>query len=469
MSSLVPSVVRRVLACAALALTFLVLATAGSASAAPILDLETLDGPTAIEMMDKGELTSVELTQAYIDRILALNQQGPGLNAVAQFNKEALKEAQKTDELRAEGKTLGPAMGLPILLKDLIDVKGMYTSAGNFSLRDSYPATDSGVAKKLRESGVVILGKLGLSEFAHYFANEPSGFSNLTGQVINAVDADQGPGGSSSGSGASGAAALSMLTIGTSTGGSITSPSGAQGLIGLTPTLGLVPGYGIAPIAASQDTAGPMERTMADAALNLTATAGPDPLNDYSGIWGPGVDDDYIVPPLPDPIPDYLSALDLKYVKGKRIGYTNTTPETFEAKQILEDAGAILVSRPNISGGSTPPSIFAYEAKRDVTRYYERLGPDAPIHSIHEEVLANEAEAHEALKYGHGPHLEADAIDLAPNSADSIEYRENLVKGKEITRKGLDLMFQNNTPGDTSDDFIALLGAPPNPTRPGYP
>src|SRR5262245_63496934 len=106
-------------------------------------------------MMESGELTSVELTQAYIDRIYALNQAGPGLNAVSQLNKEALKEAKKTDELRAEGKILSPAMGLPILLKDLIDVKGMYTSAGNFSLRESFPETDSGVAKKLREHGVV--------------------------------------------------------------------------------------------------------------------------------------------------------------------------------------------------------------------------------------------------------------------------------------------------------------------------
>jgi Asp-tRNA(Asn)/Glu-tRNA(Gln) amidotransferase A subunit family amidase len=467
LSTFLPRAALRLFACAALLLSVLVL-SASSASAAA-LDLETLDGPTAIEMMEDGELTSVELMKAYIARIDALNQSGPGLNAVAQFNPDALKEAQKTDELRAEGEILSPAMGLPIMLKDLIDVKGMYTSAGNYSLRDSYPATDSGVAKKLREAGVPILGKLGLSEFAHFFASEPSGFSNLTGQVINAVDADATPGGSSSGSGASGAAAFSMLTIGTSTGGSITSPSGAQGLVGLTPTLGLVPGYGIAPIAASQDTAGPMERSVADAALNLTAIAGPDPLNDVSDIWGPGVDPDYVIPPIPDPIPNYLSALNLDYVKGKRIGYTNTNQQTLEAKQALEDAGAILVERPNITIPGLPPSVFTYEAARDVTRYYKRLGPDAPIQSIQEEVAANDADRHEALKYGNKPHQEASEVDISPNSAASIQYREDLVKGKEISREGLDLMFENNTPGDTSDDFIALLGSPPNPTRPGYP
>ena len=177
----------------------------------PILNLETLDGPTAVKLMDEGKLTSVELTRAYIARIAALNKSGPGLNAVTQLNDDALKDAALLDKERREGHVRGPAHGLPILLKDLIDVKGMYTSAGNYSLRNSFPAIDSGVAKKLRENGVVILGKLGLSEYANFFGNQPSGFSNLTGQVLNAVDADQNPSGSSSGTGSAGAAALSML------------------------------------------------------------------------------------------------------------------------------------------------------------------------------------------------------------------------------------------------------------------
>ena len=173
------------------------------------LNLETLDGPTAEKMMEEGKLTSVELTRAYIARIAALNKRGPGLNAVTQLNKDALKDAALLDKERKDGHIRGPAHGLPILLKDLIDVKGMYTSAGNWSLRNSFPAIDSGVAKKLRENGVVILGKLGLSEYANFFGNQPSGFTNLTGQVLNAVDADQNPSGSSSGSGSAGAAALS--------------------------------------------------------------------------------------------------------------------------------------------------------------------------------------------------------------------------------------------------------------------
>ena len=176
-------------------------------------------------MMASGKLTSVELTRAYIDRIDALNKRGPGLNAVTQLNPDALNEAQLADKRRAAGHLLGPADGLPILMKDLIDVKGMYTSAGNYSLRNSYPATDAGITKNLREHGVVILGKLGLSEFANSFGNQPSGFSNLTGQVLNGIDADQNPSGSSSGTGAAMAAALATLGIGTETSGSIISPS----------------------------------------------------------------------------------------------------------------------------------------------------------------------------------------------------------------------------------------------------
>src|SRR4029077_5977641 len=156
-----------------------------------VLNLETLTGLQAQKMMQDGDLTSVQLTRAYIDRIEALNKSGPGLNAVTQLNPNALKEAEASDKRRAMGHLLGPADGLPILMKDLIDVKGMYTSAGNYSLRNSYPATDAGITENLRARGVVILGKLGLTEFANSFGNQPSGFSNLTGQVINAINADQ--------------------------------------------------------------------------------------------------------------------------------------------------------------------------------------------------------------------------------------------------------------------------------------
>src|SRR3954454_20203384 len=378
------------LALVAVALACAVCAPAASAAD---LNLETLDGPTAERLMDEGKLTSVELTRAYIARIAALNKRGPGLNAVTQLNPDALKDAALLDRERKDGHLRGPAHGLPILLKDLIDVKGMYTSAGNFSLRNSFPPTDSGIAKKLREHGVVILGKLGLSEFANSFGNQHSGFSNLTGQVLNGLDTDAGPSGSSSGTGAAAAAALSALTIGTETSGSIISPSQANGLVGLRPTVGLVPGYGIAPISASQDTAGPMDRTVANAAMTLQSIAGYDAHNAdyYHGIWGPGIADDTIIPPVPRTTPNYMSALDLNFVRGKRIGWNGTGAEMDAAKAALSDAGAILVERPTINTGTQPASVLNYEAHRDIDHYYAHLGPNAPIKSLAEEVADNTA------------------------------------------------------------------------------
>lgn len=443
-----------------------------------VLNLETLTGLEAVEMMARGELTSVELTQAYIDRIDALNKRGPGLNAVTQLNKGALKDAARLDNERAHGMVRGPAHGLPILLKDLIDAKGMYTSAGNYSLRNSFPPTDSGIVKKLRASGVVILGKLGLSEFANSFGNQPSGFSNLTGQVLNALDADQNPSGSSSGSGSAGAAALAMLTIGTETSGSIISPSVANGLVGLRPTVGLVPGYGIAPISASQDIAGPMVRTVADAAMTMQSIAAPDPDMDaeYLAIFGP----DYlstdptkgVIPPPPGSVPDYMSALDLNFVTGKRIGYNGTlTPGAplAIAYDALVAAGAIMVPRPTIALPPLPALPTGYEQHKTIDEYYLRLGPLAPIHSLVEEVAKNLEESDQALKFGNASHFNNSMSDITPGGANEIAYRTTLPLRKAIWHKTIDDMLNNQTPDDPSDDFIAILGTTPSSPQAGYP
>jgi Asp-tRNA(Asn)/Glu-tRNA(Gln) amidotransferase A subunit family amidase len=449
-------------------------AAATPAHAAPTLDLETLTAPAAVKLMEQGELTSVELTQAYIARIEALNKRGPGLNAVSQFNADALREAAAADARRKAGTLLGPADGLPILMKDLIDVKGMYTSNGNYSLRNSYPEKDAGLVKHLRERGVVILGKLGLSEFANYFGSQHSGFSNLIGQVLNGLDADQDVSGSSSGTGAAGAAALSALTIGTETSGSIISPSNANGIVGLRPTVGLVPGVGIGPISASQDTAGPMDRTVSNAAMTLQSIAGYDEENAsyYEGIWGPGVKDEDVIPPVPKEVPNYLSALDLDFVKGKRIGWNGTrTPggPLDLALTALENAGATLVNRPAVAAtglGST--NILSYEAHRDVTHYYRHLGPNAPIKSLEEEIAKNQDEAAQALKFGNGTHVASAAVDISDDSAASVAYRKDLVDGKRITHKAIeDTLNGGNT--DPSDDVIAIVGSVSQGPRAGYP
>ena len=455
---------------------------AAPASQGP-LDLETLTGLQAKQMMEAGELTSAQLVRAYIDRIEALNKRGPGLNAVTQLNKDALRDALRLDRERARGQVRSPVHGMPVLLKDLIDVKGMYTSNGNYSLRNSFPEKDSGVAEKLRERGAVILGKVGLSEYANFFGNQPSGFANLTGQVLSAIDADQNVSGSSSGSGAASAAALSLLIVGTETSGSIISPSQVAGIVGLRPTVGLVPGVGIGPISASQDTAGPMDRTVENAALTLTAIAGKDPESSYAGLWGAPISpgqDDIIIPPAPDTVPDYLSALDLGFVSGKRIGYNGAlttgnppvpTP-VGEAKAALEAAGAIMVERPtalNPPIGNLPSqtTVLNFEAKRDINRYYANLGPSAPVKSLAEEIAANTAESHQALKFGNATHATVNAIDLN-DPATVATYQNALLQGKILAHASIDRLMTNDT-ADPSDDFIAILGTVPNGARAGYP
>ncbi len=440
------------------------------------LDLETLTGAEAISLMAAGKLTSVDLTKAYIDRITALNKRGPGLNAVTDLNPNALKEAEAYDRLRKKGKSLGPAMGLPILLKDLIDVEGMPTTANNWSLRQSFPASDAGITKKLKERGVVILGKVGLSEYANSFGNQPSGFGNYGGQVINGIDADQNPSGSSSGTGAAMAAALSTLGIGTETSGSIISPSNTQSLVGLRPTVGLVPGYGIAPISASQDIAGPMVRTVSDAALTLASIAGPDPVADagYKAMFG----DDYIakgiIPPLPATLPDYTKAIDPNFVQGKKIGYNGTLTEGSPLKiayDALVAAGAVMVPRPSVTIPSLPALPSGYEQHKSIDSYYERLGPQAPIKSLVQEVEVNQAEAHQALKFGNVNHLNSSLADVTPGGANEQLYRTNLAIRKAAWHKAIDDMmtYPNSDPAQPADPVIAILGSTPSAPQAGYP
>ncbi len=462
-----PGVARRLwMAAACLA------AVGTSPAVAQTLDLETLDAQTAEQMMAEGKLTSVKLVKAYIERIEALNKRGPGLNAVTQLNADALTEAAAMDKERAKGIVRGPAHGLPVLLKDLIDVKGMYTSNGNYSLRNSFPEDDSGVVKKLRASGVVILGKLGLSEYANSFGNQPSGFSNLTGQVLHAFDADQNPSGSSSGSGAAGAAALSMLTVGTETSGSIISPSGAESLVGIRPTVGLVPAYGIGPISSSQDTAGPMDRSVANAAIHLQAMAGRDPKNEagYAEVFGPNWEQS--IKRAPDPLPDYVSALDLNFVAGKRIGYNGTFDEGTPAKlafDALVAAGAIMVERPQIAVGDVPALPSGYQQHNAINLYYRNLGPLAPIKSLAEEVADNQANEHEALKFGNNSHLNALAADVTVGGANQLAYQAAMPIRRAAQWAAIDRMMTNDTPEDTSDDFLAILGSVPSGATAGTP
>ena len=223
-----------------------------------------------------GRFTSRALTEKYLARIDALNRKGPELRAVLEVNPDALSIADSLDEERKTKGARGPMHGIPVLIKDNIDTADrMTTTAGSLALEGSTPDQDSGVAQRLRAAGAVILGKTNLSEWANFRStHSTSGWSGRGGQTKNPYALDRNPSGSSSGSGAAVSANLCAVGVGTETDGSIVSPSALNGIVGIKPTLGVIPGNGIIPISHSQDTAGPMARTVTDAAILLGALAG---------------------------------------------------------------------------------------------------------------------------------------------------------------------------------------------------
>ena len=450
-----------------LALGVAVLLAAAAPAAAEPLDLERTTVAELAAKLQAGEVTSVELTKAYIARIAALNARGPGLNAVRVLNPDALNDAALLDHERGKSGPRGPLHGIPVLVKDNLDVAGLPTTAGAIALEHSIAPEDSTVVARLRSAGAVILGKTNLSEFANFLTSGmPSGYSGLGGQVLNALDADQNPSGSSSGSATAAAAALAAVTIGTETSGSIVSPSAAQGIVGLRPTVGLVSRYGILPIAASQDTAGPMTRTVADAAAELGAIAGADPLDPPSAL-PPGV-----IPPPPPVLPDYLAALDAGALAGKRIGIVNSNDPNYQAAVAAVQAlGAVTqtIDQPQAQAG---PQVLDYEFKRDLNAYLARLGPGAPMKTLADIIAFNDAHAQEAIKFGQTQLLASQAIDVSPGSADTAAYLTQLVNGKSATRAALDAAYTRGTanPGDDLDAILTPSGTLTGiGARAGYP
>ncbi len=476
---------RRLLAAATLAACCCLAVFAASAASAAPLDLENLTGVEAEKLMQEGKLTSYQLVKAYEARIQALNKAGPALNAVTQINPNAIAEAKLMDKERAKHHNLGPAMGVPILLKDIIDATPMYTSAGDWALRESFPEKDSGVARNLRAHGVVILGKAGLSEWANSFGSQPSGFSNLTGQVLNANDAIAGPSGSSSGSGAAESAGLATLTIGTETGGSIISPSTAEEIVGLKPTLGLVPGFGIAPIDVSRDTAGPMEKTVADVAITLQSLAevpGSDKEanEEFEGMEGPHFLENQDVLPAPfTTVPDYSSALSMEFVKGKRIGFNGTTcsptpctptptqEATAKAVKALEEAGAIMVPDATVTAEKTRSLPSGYEAHATIDEYYAHLGLKAPVKSLVQEVEVDATNPQEALKDGNSTHAKEAEAEDTPGGKNQKEFEEILPEQKKATQAAIEKMMSE--PSGGGGPVIAVVGSVPAAPQAGMP
>ncbi|TZF90815.1 amidase family protein, partial [Cognatilysobacter lacus] len=253
-------------------------ASTAASSPQPAFAFEEADIASLTARMASGQLTSHALTKAYLDRIALIDVAGPRLNSVIALNPEALAEADALDAERRAGRVRGPLHGIPVLLKDNIDARPMPTTAGSLALADHIPTHDAFLVERLRAAGAVILGKTNLSEWANFRSSRSvSGWSAVGGQTRNPYALDRNPCGSSSGSGTAVSANLTAVAIGTETDGSIICPASVTGVVGLKPTVGLVSRMGIVPISVSQDTAGPMARTVADAALLLGAMAAPDP------------------------------------------------------------------------------------------------------------------------------------------------------------------------------------------------
>ncbi|WP_329110888.1 amidase family protein [Micromonospora sp. NBC_01699] len=402
------------------------------------IDLERATIPELNEALNAQRITSVQLVEAYLERIRALNSNGPGLNAVRVLAKDAVDQARVADQDRRKGRTRGPMHGIPVLVKDNIDVKGLPTTAGALALADSRPGKDAFLVTRLRTAGAIILGKTNLTEFANFTTNGmPSGYSGLGGQVLNPYDVSQTPSGSSSGSGAAAAAALAAVTIGTETSGSILSPSAANSLVGVKPTVGLVSRTGVVPIAASQDTAGPMTRSVYDAAALLTALTGidrEDPITSTSsGVVGT----------------DYTRALSTTALQGKRIGVasapTGNQGVLFnEALDVIRAQGAEVVPV-TVSTGGLPPGILDYEFKRDLNAYLARLPQNAPMDTLDDVVQYNLAHAAEGtIKFGQTQLVTSNSIDLTDPVAKAA-YETNRDTGIAGARDRIDSVLRAQT------------------------
>jgi amidase len=368
----------------------------------PAFALEELTIGDLQGRMQSGQDTSQSLVQQYLAHIDAIDQRGPAINSVIELNPDALSIARLRDDERKGGKTRGPLHGIPVLIKDNIDTADrMHTTAGSLALATHIAAKDSWVAERLRAAGAVIIGKTNLSEWANFRStHSSSGWSGRGGQTRNPYALDRSPSGSSSGSGAAAAANCCAVAIGTETDGSVTSPSAASALVGIKPTVGLIGRSGIVPIAHSQDTAGPMARTVRDAAILLGALAGVDP-RDSATRASAGHSQD-----------DYTRSLDRDGLRGARIGvarkrYTGYSPETDKiftsALDLMRQHGATVVDPADIdTAGKTEESEFElllYEFKADLNAYLAGVEPTVGIRSLADVMAFNTRNAARELRY----------------------------------------------------------------------
>ncbi len=406
--------------------------------------------------MAHGELTSVALTQAFLGRIATIDQAGPTLRAVIEVNPEALAIAAQADRDRAAGRRLGPLHGIPVLVKDNIDTADrMRTTAGSLALLEAKPARDATVVARLRAGGAVLLGKTNLSEWANFRSTRSiSGWSGRGGQTRNPYALDRNTSGSSSGSAAAVAANLCAVAVGTETDGSIVSPASVCGLVGLKPTVGLVSRAGIIPISASQDTAGPMARTVRDAALLLGVLAAADAR-------------DAATQARPADLPtDFTAGLGEPALAGARLGIFRggmaLTPKTeavlANAIAALRAAGAEVVDPVEIAGqkemGDAEFEVLLYEFKDGLNAYFATLGPEAPVKSLEELIAFNRVHADKEMPY-FGQELLEQAQAKGPLTDQA--YRDALATCRRLARaEGIDAALAQHR----LDALVTLTNGP---------
>jgi amidase len=404
--------------------------------------------------MAAGTLTAQSLARQYLARIDKLDKAGPHINAIIERNPDALRIAAAMDAERKAGKLRGPLHGIPVLLKDNIATADkMRTSAGSLALAGAPAVKDAYIVTQLRAAGAVILGKTNLSEWANMRStHSTSGWSGRGGQTRNPHALDRNTSGSSSGSGAAIAACFATLSVGTETDGSIVSPASTCGIVGFKPTLGLLSRSGIIPIAASQDTAGPMTRSVEDAALMLAAMLGVDASDpatkDSAGRQF-----------------DFAAALQKGALKGKRLGVardffgSNAAVDAIAeaALAVLREQGAILVDVrvPNTDKyGATETEVLLYEFAPGLADYLKNYAPDAPIRNMEELIFFNSKHAALEMPYFGQEHLLASA---KKGGLDTPAYQQAQRENRRFAREeGIDQVLKEHR----LDALVAPTGGP---------
>ncbi len=395
-----------------------------------------MDELTILELqalMASGEATAHSLAETYLNRARQVDNQGPKLNAVIELNPGALEIAATLDEERRISGSRGPLHGIPIMLKDNIDTSDeMMTTAGSLALAGSRPKHDAPLVLKLRAAGAVILGKTNLSEWANFRSpRSSSGWSSRGGQTRNPYALDRNPCGSSSGSGVAVSANLCAAAIGTETNGSIVCPAGVNGVVGLKPTVGLISGRGVIPIARSQDTAGPMTRSVADAAILLGVLADTEPQH----------------------MTDYTQFLVDDGLRGARIGvaraffgfHERVDAVLEEALAAMRAAGAELIDvdlEPGAAYSESEFEVLLYEFKNGLNAYLQGLGPDAPVRSLEDVIAFNEKQAERVTPY-FGQEYLLQAQSKGPLSEPA--YRKALARNHRLSRnEGIDATLEQH-------------------------